>query len=345
MLEPETLEEANALCPGEEVLYIAEHLSFEWKKAQKTFQSFAKKLNHSLPDESRLQGDAEIGQIKGGKGLYAFVPVVFNLADGQSISGVFHSPSNNRNKIMPDDEVISFVWKLNKKDITKFLRSPRGKQLTENQLAKQLAALAEKNSAKFQKQQADREARKNQLAMTQKDYNEVMAQVETIDADFKQIEETIAELTSMNEEKKQRIALLEAELKNLQELETEKAKQEQSEAQTENDNAPEEEPQPNQEPQLNQEPTPEDQTEEPKSTAEEETNPDVSSNAKVEEALVEINAIINGEYTDTTEIEAILDAVADTLEKEGVFDEHEPLLKQAAYVLSELMEKEFSKAA
>ena len=64
--------------PREEVLYIAETFPLSGKR--ETFQSLAK-TQSSLPDESRLRRCRNRNQ--GGKRLCAFVPVVFNLADGQ----------------------------------------------------------------------------------------------------------------------------------------------------------------------------------------------------------------------------------------------------------------------
>ena len=62
-------------------------------------------------------GDAIIGKPKK-SGLFATVTVQVPLSDGQTISIIFHSPSGDDRKIMPDDTIVAFMWRLNKRDIT-----------------------------------------------------------------------------------------------------------------------------------------------------------------------------------------------------------------------------------
>jgi hypothetical protein len=46
------------------------------------------------------------------------IATVFELSDGQSVSIFFHNPDTAPNKLAPGDEMISWKWLLNKKDIT-----------------------------------------------------------------------------------------------------------------------------------------------------------------------------------------------------------------------------------
>lgn len=77
------------------------------------------------------------------------VAVVFELSDGQTISVYFHNPDVDPRKLMPTDELVSYLWRLNKKDITVTVAPEQGKDLVLQTVAKRIMALAEKNSAAF----------------------------------------------------------------------------------------------------------------------------------------------------------------------------------------------------
>jgi hypothetical protein len=46
------------------------------------------------------------------------VAAVFELSDGQTLSVFFHNPDVTPKKIMPGDDLVSWKWMLNKKDVT-----------------------------------------------------------------------------------------------------------------------------------------------------------------------------------------------------------------------------------
>lgn len=81
----------------------------------------------------------------------AQVAAVFELSDGQTVSIFFHNPDVNPKKITPADELISWKWLLNKKDITIVVAPERGQDLNVKAVAERIIKLAEKNSAAFQR--------------------------------------------------------------------------------------------------------------------------------------------------------------------------------------------------
>jgi hypothetical protein len=77
------------------------------------------------------------------------VAVIYELSDGQTISIFFHNPDVTPKKITPSDDVISWKWLLNKKDITVAVAPERGRDLDVRTVASRIMRLAEKNSARF----------------------------------------------------------------------------------------------------------------------------------------------------------------------------------------------------
>ena len=77
------------------------------------------------------------------------VAAVFELSDGQTISVFFHNPDTTPNRLAPTDEMISWKWLLNKKDVTIVVAPERGKDLNVHEVARRLMKLADKNSAAF----------------------------------------------------------------------------------------------------------------------------------------------------------------------------------------------------
>lgn len=87
------------------------------------------------------------------------VAVIFELSDGQTVSIYFHNPDATPNRLTPMDELISWKWLLNKKDITIVVAPERGQDLNMRDVARRILRLAEKNSAAFQRANAGRAAR------------------------------------------------------------------------------------------------------------------------------------------------------------------------------------------
>ncbi len=98
----------------------------------------------------------------------AQVAAVFELSDGQTVTVYFHNPDVNPKKIAPADELISWKWLLNKKDVTIVVAPERGEDLNVREVANRIMKLAAKNSAAFQRANAKR-AEKMQVIQGLKD--------------------------------------------------------------------------------------------------------------------------------------------------------------------------------
>lgn len=79
------------------------------------------------------------------------VAMLFTMSDGQSVSVFFHNPDSTPNKLTARDELISWKWVLNKKDITLVVAPERGQDISPRQVARRIMKLVEKNSARFLK--------------------------------------------------------------------------------------------------------------------------------------------------------------------------------------------------
>lgn len=77
------------------------------------------------------------------------VAAVFELTDGQTASVIFHNPDSTPNKLGPSDEMISWKWMLNKKDITIVVAPENGRDLAIREVGRRIMKLAFKNSAAF----------------------------------------------------------------------------------------------------------------------------------------------------------------------------------------------------
>lgn len=87
------------------------------------------------------------------------VATVFELSDGQTVTVYFHNPDSTPAKLAPGDELISWKWLLNKKDVTIVVAPERGSDLNIREVARRLMRLAEKNSPAFQRANAKRSER------------------------------------------------------------------------------------------------------------------------------------------------------------------------------------------
>lgn len=82
------------------------------------------------------------------------VMVLFEMSDGQTIAIWFHNPDTTPAKLMPLDELISWKWMLNKRDITITVAPERGKELNVREVARRVMRLVERNSEAYQKANA-----------------------------------------------------------------------------------------------------------------------------------------------------------------------------------------------
>ncbi len=94
----------------------------------------------------------------------ANVAAVFELSDGQTIAAFFHNPDVNPSKLASGDEMISWKWMLNKKDITIIAAPEKGVDLNVREVARRVMRLAERNSASFRRVNAKRSERMASIA-------------------------------------------------------------------------------------------------------------------------------------------------------------------------------------
>lgn len=84
------------------------------------------------------------------------VAALFELADGQTVTIWLHNPDSTPAKLTPADELVSWKWQLNKKDITIVVAPESGQDLNLREVARRIMRLAAKNSPAFQRANARR---------------------------------------------------------------------------------------------------------------------------------------------------------------------------------------------
>lgn len=85
------------------------------------------------------------------KGGVANVVAWFEMDDGQAVGVFFHNPDKTPKKLDPTDEMISYKWVLNKKDITIVVAPENGKDLVIRTVAKRIMKLVDANHDRFLK--------------------------------------------------------------------------------------------------------------------------------------------------------------------------------------------------
>ena len=128
------------------------------------------------------------------KGGVANVVAWFEMDDGQAVGVFFHNPDKTPKKIDPTDEMISYKWVLNKKDITIAVAPEQGKDLVIRTVAKRIMQLVEKNHERFVKANGDKAA----LNQTEQDLS---AQVTEKQATLKGLQDEVVALQARKAEK------------------------------------------------------------------------------------------------------------------------------------------------
>lgn len=112
------------------------------------------------------------------------VAAVFELSDGQTVSIFFHNPDTTPNKLTPDDEMVSWKWMLNRKDVTILVAPEQGQDLNVREVSRRIMRLAEKNSARFaaaNSKKAERlqniEAMKGSVAAKEGELSQLQAEI------------------------------------------------------------------------------------------------------------------------------------------------------------------------
>jgi hypothetical protein len=89
----------------------------------------------------------------------AHVASLFTLSDGQTITVFFHNPDTTPKRIKPTDEMVSWKWLLNKKDVTITVAAEHGQDLKVQDVARRVMLLAQKNSTAFKRLNAKKSER------------------------------------------------------------------------------------------------------------------------------------------------------------------------------------------
>lgn len=156
-------------------------------RLERTMSAFVKALNQQLQGTNLQAGAPELGRVRKTGGV-AIMPAVMSLSDGQSITVMFHSPTNDPSKISTDDTLVAFRFLLNKRDVTHVVSPDGGKDISLKQTCLSLANLAEKNTAKFQ--------------TAQERANKLKADLENYRAQATQLDEQAAQLIDQGDKLK-----------------------------------------------------------------------------------------------------------------------------------------------
>ncbi len=116
------------------------------------------------------------------------VAVVFELSDGQTVSVFFHNPDTTPKKITADDDLISWKWMLNKKDVTIAVAPERGRDLNVRTVAARIMLLAEKNSARFGQANAKRTERMQTIEGLKQELSTKETELDSIENHIKELE-------------------------------------------------------------------------------------------------------------------------------------------------------------
>lgn len=120
------------------------------------------------------------------------VAAVFELSDGQTVSIYFHNPDTTPNRLVPTDELVSWKWLLNKKDITIVVAPERGNDLNPREVARRIMRLAQKNSAAFQRANAKRTERMATIQSLKSEVAELETELQKAQREL-EVEQILAE--------------------------------------------------------------------------------------------------------------------------------------------------------
>lgn len=91
------------------------------------------------------------------------VAALFEMDDGQTVTIWLHNPDSTPAKLTPADDLVSWKWVLNKKDITIVVAPESGTDLNTREAARRVMRLVEKNSPAFQRANVKRAERMGEI--------------------------------------------------------------------------------------------------------------------------------------------------------------------------------------
>lgn len=163
------------------------------------YKQFERKAGQLLKVMQNVGGEVQAATVEVSKPFKSKgttqVAMLFGMSDGQSVSVFFHNPDSTPNKLMPADELISWKWVQNKRDITAVVAPESGQDLNPRIVARRIMSLIQKNSAKFIKANEGKAARTAAL-------DEQKALVESKTTELAALDTQISELTAQLEAQK-----------------------------------------------------------------------------------------------------------------------------------------------
>lgn len=130
-----------------------------------------KPLNVTKTDPFKKHGVVNIAQI-------------YEMADGQTITIVYHNPDSTPSRLDPKDLVTSWKFLLNKRDVTAALQPKSGKDVNVSQLATRMMKIVEANSARFIRGQERKAKAEKALVELGSIEVEKQQQISTIDTEI-----------------------------------------------------------------------------------------------------------------------------------------------------------------
>lgn len=97
------------------------------------------------------------------------VAAIYELSDGQTVTVVFHNPDATPSKLTASDQMISWKWMLNKKDITIVVAPENGHDLAIREIGRRIMKLGLKNSPAFARMNQKRAERLQNIATLTKE--------------------------------------------------------------------------------------------------------------------------------------------------------------------------------
>lgn len=116
------------------------------------------------------------------------VACIFEMSDGQTVSIFFHNPDATPNRLTPDDEMVSWKWMLNKKDVTIVVARERGQELNPREVARRVMRLVDANSARFKAANARRAERMASIEQAKAGIESKQAQLDELNAEIDRLE-------------------------------------------------------------------------------------------------------------------------------------------------------------
>lgn len=121
------------------------------------------------------------------------VAALFQMTDGQTVTVFFHNPDSTPNKLRPDDELVSWKWMLNKKDVTIIVAPERGQDINPREVGRRIMKLVEKNSEKFQKANAAKAEELAEVEGLKGEVEQKTARIAALDAEIERLEQMAAD--------------------------------------------------------------------------------------------------------------------------------------------------------